>query len=694
MDGSSTWASTVEAASNFFFFNRESDMERVQALQARLAASTDLNPLVQLMGEARKLHAGLESAGDVRAHIKPLTLAVRVVCQSFVSLCASGTMDVDHVDEHGRLTLGNGSDAQAKVLRWLRQQWNTFVSLVHDELLVSSASSVRLAALEVSMSLQSAASEALARSAMRADALTGRWSATPFRTLLSTFLWRNVADDVADAFADHYLEVYDDVRFAFCRELTRLLRHVPDASPRNAHVRSHARALLVRITAVPTEEAHLNNYLLPHLAHATLKKSKKMQRKMFTEDGDESDDETPVFSESDHDDDVETAAPMTGRKRGRRSAGLLELVHSLPAQQQAFASAWLSLLLPATHTDSHNALVIHGGALTLAETHDILVRLHSQILPFLPKPTLLHDFLVDCLDTAGTTALLALNGLYTLIVSHNLDYPAFYTRLYALLDASVMHTRYRSRFMRMLDTFLSSPLLPVAIVASFLKRLSRLSLRATPAALVEIVPFVWNLLRRHPSCMQMIHRDWNGDHLAIGPSGVEDGFRANEPNPLHTNALESSLWEIAAFGAHRLSQANQHREVPGGGDAHYLASITTFASILAEPFTQQRYELEDFLDTTYSTLFETETKKTLKRRERANKPPPAPPVAPLEFTLSVPPMLAGKSGSVDAAVRRETRKRLRRYAFPCGEEEAMGTTPLEEDRRRMRLDDCAELWTW
>ena len=153
-------------------------------------------------------------------------------------------------------------------------------------------------------------------------------------------------------------------------------------------------------------------------------------------------------------------------------------MHTLSSQRQAFAAAWLSLLLPRTHSNSNGHLIVHGGNLSTSETHDILVRLHAQILPHLPNPTMLHDFLVDCLDTKGTTALLALNGLFTLIVHHNLDYPAFYTRLYALLDASVLHTRYRSRFMRMLDTFLASMLLPVAIVASFVKRLSRLSLRA------------------------------------------------------------------------------------------------------------------------------------------------------------------------------------------------------------------------
>ena len=44
------------------------------------------------------------------------------------------------------------------------------------------------------------------------------------------------------------------------------------------------------------------------------------------------------------------------------------------------------------------------------------------------------------------------------------------------------------------------------MVASFVKRLSRLSLHAPPAAVVMLIPFTYNMLRRHPALMTMIHR--------------------------------------------------------------------------------------------------------------------------------------------------------------------------------------------
>jgi U3 small nucleolar RNA-associated protein 19 len=109
------------------------------------------------------------------------------------------------------------------------------------------------------------------------------------------------------------------------------------------------------------------------------------------------------------------------------------------------------------------------------------------------------------------------------------DYPSFYTRLYAFLDQDLLHLKYRSRFFRLTELFLSStsvyapknilrkrdylfwPLflrhLPATLLASFVKRLSRLSLTAPPSSIVITIPFIYNILKRHPTLMCMIHRD-------------------------------------------------------------------------------------------------------------------------------------------------------------------------------------------
>ena len=48
--------------------------------------------------------------------------------------------------------------------------------------------------------------------------------------------------------------------------------------------------------------------------------------------------------------------------------------------------------------------------------------------------------------------------------------------------------------------------LPSYLVAAFIKRLSRLSLTAPPNGLAVILPFVFNLVRRHPNCEVLMHR--------------------------------------------------------------------------------------------------------------------------------------------------------------------------------------------
>jgi U3 small nucleolar RNA-associated protein 19 len=130
-----------------------------------------------------------------------------------------------------------------------------------------------------------------------------------------------------------------------------------------------------------------------------------------------------------------------------------------------------------------------------------------------------------------------------LIQQHNLDYPEFFVKLYALFTPTLFHTRYLARFLRLTDSFLSSTHLPATLVASFIKRLSRLSLTAPPHGVVAIIPMTYNLLKRHPICMQMIHRP---DVLP----GRGDPFDADERDPLKTGALESSLWELAVRPPH------------------------------------------------------------------------------------------------------------------------------------------------
>jgi len=254
-------------------------------------------------------------------------------------------------------------------------------------------------------------------------------------------------------------------------------------------------------------------------------------------------------------------------------------LHSLASHRAVFTRLWLRLL-PRLSGDERT-----GGGLSLRA----LNVMHHGVMPHLTRAVLVMDWVGGCVDYGGVVGLLALNALFILMTEYNLDYPFFYTRLYAFLDHDLLHLKYRSRFFRLTELFLSSTHLPATLLASFVKRLSRLSLTAPPSSIVITIPFVYNILKRHPALMCMIHRDGEV------PEPYEDPFLPDEPNPNLTNALDSSLWELYS-----------HK-------SHYHAAVSTMARIFEEAFTKPSYPMEDFLDHTYATLIEGEFKRRIKK---------------------------------------------------------------------------------
>ncbi|KAG9245957.1 nucleolar complex protein-like protein [Calycina marina] len=227
----------------------------------------------------------------------------------------------------------------------------------------------------------------------------------------------------------------------------------------------------------------------------------------------------------------------------------------------------------------------------------VLGLMRDSIAPWFTKPELLMDFLADSYDSGGSTSLLALSGVYFLIQEKNLDYPSFFKKLYSLLDRDILSSKHRSRFLRLLDTFLGSTHLPAALVASFLKRLSRLTLNAPPSGIVPIIPWIYNMLKKHPSCTFMVHRvprNVTAREL-LESQGMSDPFSMEEEDPMETNAIESCLWEIVTL------------------QSHFHPNVASLAKIISEQFTKHAYNLEDFLDHNSTTMLASHLSKTLKR---------------------------------------------------------------------------------
>ena len=249
----------------------------------------------------------------------------------------------------------------------------------------------------------------------------------------------------------------------------------------------------------------------------------------------------------------------------KKSAKSHQDFYSLSAHRKQAQDTWLAVL---------------RQPLNKQQRKSILGMMSHRIVPWFSRVELLMDFLTDSFDEGGSTSLMALSGLFNLIQRKNLDYPRFYEKLYSMLDYDLMHSKHRSRFFRLLETFLSSTHLPAALVASFVKRLSRLSLNSPPAAIVVIVPLIYNLLKSHPMCTVMIHRVAQVSCTKFS----EEKFQIEESDPLKTHAMESSLWEI-----HTLQD-------------HYHPNVATIAKIISHQFTKQAYNVDDFLNHSYESV--------------------------------------------------------------------------------------------
>lgn len=267
-------------------------------------------------------------------------------------------------------------------------------------------------------------------------------------------------------------------------------------------------------------------------------------------------------------------------------------VLSPAAHKKAFGEAWLAYMRQSLSAEAYK---------------QVLLILHKRIIPYMVDARGLLDFLTNAYDAGGSVSLLALNGLFTLMDQYNLNYPQFYEKLYALLDRNLFHVKYRARFFRLLDLFLGSPLLPAYLIAAFAKRISRLALSATPAGAVIAIPLVYNLLKDHPSCMVLIHRmpgydEETGEEMV---SEETDPYLPNEVDPAKSLAIQSSLWEIETL------------------QSHYYPNIATLAKIFSEPFHKPKFVMEDFLDHTYTTFFESDTVRKPKRAPALATQPPA-----------------------------------------------------------------------
>ncbi len=114
----------------------------------------------------------------------------------------------------------------------------------------------------------------------------------------------------------------------------------------------------------------------------------------------------------------------------------------------------------------------------------VLLELPKKAMLNFQNPLLLTDFLTHYLDQEDDVEhqVLALKAIFILLEKHGLDYPNYYKKLYKMIKPkvkgaemqSIFSMPEKSRLLRLIDLSLRSPVLPTKLIASFLKRISRI----------------------------------------------------------------------------------------------------------------------------------------------------------------------------------------------------------------------------
>ncbi|EDW30010.1 GL15786 [Drosophila persimilis] len=201
----------------------------------------------------------------------------------------------------------------------------------------------------------------------------------------------------------------------------------------------------------------------------------------------------------------------------------------------------------------------------------VLVVLLERILPHMEDPIGVTDFLMNSLhEYDGPIALLALQGIFVLMQKQNITYPRC------------------SRLFYLADIFLTSTHLPENLVAAFVKRFARLALKSPPKDAVIMIRFICNLLLRHTGLQKLIR----GDPLA---EQISDPYNEKEKDPVKTEALNSSLWEL-----HFL----QKNAIP---------EVANAATFINNPLPIMEFDLGPLLDVEDSRIFDDLLKSKAKQ---------------------------------------------------------------------------------
>lgn len=216
----------------------------------------------------------------------------------------------------------------------------------------------------------------------------------------------------------------------------------------------------------------------------------------------------------------------------------------------------------------------------------------ENIVDKLSEPHKAADFFFRAFDKGDIYAILSLEAIFKLIVSHNFEYPNFYDHVFSLTKPSVLYLDHKEKFITLLDKFLSSTHIPNYVVAGFAKRLSRMLLFAPLDAQEPVLGLIRNLLTRHPNISTLIHRE-------VPETLSSDPYDDSESSLSKCNAINSSLWEIRSLQKHWHSnvskRANFVDKKPQQMESfvRFRSQDELFSNMMAKPFGNRKDSIED-----------------------------------------------------------------------------------------------------
>mgnify|MGYP001558733393 FL=1 len=290
-------------------------------------------------------------------------------------------------------------------------------------------------------------------------------------------------------------------------------------------------------------------------------------------------------------------------------------IFSDASHRSTFSHLWLTFVDCLGHCGPDCPLNVH-----------LFSGLGEHVLPFVSHAVEFSDCLTRHFSMGGLSAVLSLQGMFVLMVDHGLEYPEFYDKLYSLVTPDALVTRHRSTLFRLMDAALTSLRVPGYVVAGFIKRIARVSLVSPMPVLYFTLPFVRQLLQRHPNTLRLIHRGKNvgtdeaaltkrvsqncsdaaaGEDVADEfPRKDEDARRearlwqgcdpydAQAEALADCHALQSTLWELAAL------------------ERHVLPGVQAMVTALASP--AEDHQPLTF-DKSYNRIFSHDVAKPLSR---------------------------------------------------------------------------------